>query len=255
MDYFGARYYGSALGRFTSPDWSEKPEAIPHADLTDPQTFNLYAYVRNRPLNSADIDGHCTVDSENHNALSCAAHYLGVVETQKEQGDYARQSLSQKHGFTINGQTPQDFAKKANNHEAIQGLRAADNYIAAQGMALCGSGVSCGVVVPPLSGEFANFAGPGDGEIINAARSGTALTKADPTHRAVSFVTEDVVKNGTRFWITGNDGKRRLLLQLGNQGLNGSAGRFEIIYDPETKTIIHQMFVRGGSVNGIPIKP
>ena len=59
LDYFGARYYSSAMGRWTSPDWSKKPEAIPYADLTDPQTLNLYGYVRNRPLNSADIDGHC----------------------------------------------------------------------------------------------------------------------------------------------------------------------------------------------------
>jgi RHS repeat-associated protein len=42
LDYFGARYYGSALGRFTSTDWSDKPEPIPYADLSDPQTLNLY---------------------------------------------------------------------------------------------------------------------------------------------------------------------------------------------------------------------
>lgn len=29
LDYFGARYYGSALGGFTSPDWSENAEAVP----------------------------------------------------------------------------------------------------------------------------------------------------------------------------------------------------------------------------------
>ena len=34
---FSARYMSSAQGRFTSPDWSTKPEPIPYADLTDPQ--------------------------------------------------------------------------------------------------------------------------------------------------------------------------------------------------------------------------
>ncbi len=58
LDYFGARYYGSALGRFTSPDWSAKPEAVPYVNLEDPQTLNLYGYVRNNPLSKADIDGH-----------------------------------------------------------------------------------------------------------------------------------------------------------------------------------------------------
>jgi RHS repeat-associated protein len=30
-DYFGARYYSSALGRFMSPDWSAKVEPVPYA--------------------------------------------------------------------------------------------------------------------------------------------------------------------------------------------------------------------------------
>jgi RHS repeat-associated protein len=34
LDYFGARYYGGAQGRFTSPD----PEIIPK-DLTNPQVW------------------------------------------------------------------------------------------------------------------------------------------------------------------------------------------------------------------------
>ncbi len=63
LDYFGARYYGSALGRFTSPDWSAKPQAVPYANLADPQSLNLYSYVRNNPLGKADPDGHCSAPS------------------------------------------------------------------------------------------------------------------------------------------------------------------------------------------------
>ena len=59
LDYFGARYFSSAQGRFTSPDWSATPQPVPYADLTDPQTLNLYSYVRNNPLRQADPDGHC----------------------------------------------------------------------------------------------------------------------------------------------------------------------------------------------------
>jgi RHS repeat-associated protein len=58
LDYFGARYFSAAQGRFTSPDWSEKPEPVPYAKVIDPQTLNLYAYVRNNPLRSRDADGH-----------------------------------------------------------------------------------------------------------------------------------------------------------------------------------------------------
>jgi RHS repeat-associated protein len=58
-DYFGARYYGSTMGRFLSPDWSAKEEPVPYAKLDDPQSLNLYAYVRNNPLTRVDPDGHC----------------------------------------------------------------------------------------------------------------------------------------------------------------------------------------------------
>ena len=61
-DYFEARYYSSAMGRFLSPDWSAKEEGsdpIPYADLENPQTLNLYSYVGNNPLARADKDSHC----------------------------------------------------------------------------------------------------------------------------------------------------------------------------------------------------
>src|SRR5205807_1646508 len=49
LDYFGARYYSNALGRFVPPDWSAVPVPVPYADLTDPQTPNQHSYVRNLP--------------------------------------------------------------------------------------------------------------------------------------------------------------------------------------------------------------
>jgi len=58
-DYFEARYYSSAMGRFMSPDWSAKEEPVPYATMDDPQSLNLYSYVRNNPLAKADPDGHC----------------------------------------------------------------------------------------------------------------------------------------------------------------------------------------------------
>jgi RHS repeat-associated protein len=59
LDYFGARYFSSAQGRFTSPDWSAAPQPVPYADLSNPQSLNLYNYMRNNPLSGSDPDGHC----------------------------------------------------------------------------------------------------------------------------------------------------------------------------------------------------
>jgi RHS repeat-associated protein len=64
LDYFGARYYSSTLGRFMSPDWSDEPDPVPYADLENPQTLNLYSYLRNSPPTDTDGDGHagCNAD-------------------------------------------------------------------------------------------------------------------------------------------------------------------------------------------------
>ena len=58
LDYFGARYYASNMGRWMSPDWNSDPRAVPYADFENPQSLNLYSYVRNNPLSHTDPDGH-----------------------------------------------------------------------------------------------------------------------------------------------------------------------------------------------------
>jgi RHS repeat-associated protein len=52
LDYFGARYYGSSMGRFISPDDGSDQNPF------DPQSWNLYSYGRNNPLIGRDDDGH-----------------------------------------------------------------------------------------------------------------------------------------------------------------------------------------------------
>jgi len=58
LDYFGARYYSNVLGRFITPDWAAKAAAVPYAEFSDPQSLNLYSYVRNIPTTRYDLDGH-----------------------------------------------------------------------------------------------------------------------------------------------------------------------------------------------------
>jgi RHS repeat-associated protein len=71
LDYFGARYYGSNMGRFASPDEFSggpvdafggdptPPGPLPYADITNPQSLNKYSYTYNNPLRYTDPDGHC----------------------------------------------------------------------------------------------------------------------------------------------------------------------------------------------------
>ena len=54
LDYFGARYFSGAGGRFTSAD---APFADQHVE--NPQSWNLYVYSRNNPLRFIDPTGRC----------------------------------------------------------------------------------------------------------------------------------------------------------------------------------------------------
>jgi RHS repeat-associated protein len=68
LDNFGARYFGSSMGRFMSPDYSDSgfdPVAVPSADFENPQSLNLYSYVHNNPLTNADPDGHDCINTSN----------------------------------------------------------------------------------------------------------------------------------------------------------------------------------------------
>ena len=66
LDYFGARYSSSNFGRFMTPDWSATPTATPYVALANPQSLNLYSYVLDNPITSADSNGHdCCIPGEN----------------------------------------------------------------------------------------------------------------------------------------------------------------------------------------------
>ena len=124
-DDFGARYYSSVYGRWLSPDWSAVPAPVPYANLTNPQTLNLYAMVSDNPESFADLDGHfrlslddwyaqSTNEADNPPQLATAetvntmtangqdqqqqhgwiwkvAHALGIVHTPEESAAIARQ--------------------------------------------------------------------------------------------------------------------------------------------------------------------
>jgi RHS repeat-associated protein len=53
LDNFEARYFGSSMGRFMTPD---DTDAAVH--VGNPQGLNLYSYVQNNPTNATDPDGH-----------------------------------------------------------------------------------------------------------------------------------------------------------------------------------------------------
>jgi RHS repeat-associated protein len=110
LDYFGARYYSNGLGRWVSADWSSTPVPVPYANLTDPQSLNLYGYVRNAPSSEADLDGHFWQQLKN--AVFGAAHCWCTNDQADAKIDKMRNDLI-NWGARFDGKTP-DYKNLSN---------------------------------------------------------------------------------------------------------------------------------------------
>jgi RHS repeat-associated protein len=113
-DDFGARSYSSRFGRWLSADWSNVPVPVPYANLTNPQTLNLYAMVSDDHESFADLDGHIQLASQGLSAesgginpgtgeltggLSCESHpesCESVVEAQDQQNQIQKENQQPK---------------------------------------------------------------------------------------------------------------------------------------------------------------
>jgi RHS repeat-associated protein len=76
LDYFGARYYGSRIARFTTVD----PVYTWRDNLLDPQRWNRYAYGRDNPLRYVDPDGRAGRDVT---GADVAKYYAAAVAAHK----------------------------------------------------------------------------------------------------------------------------------------------------------------------------
>jgi RHS repeat-associated protein len=77
LDYFGARYYASKIGSFTTPD----PVYTWRENLLDPQRWSRYVYGRNNPLRYMDPDGRelrLTGTSANQSRVAAIANNVLV---------------------------------------------------------------------------------------------------------------------------------------------------------------------------------
>jgi RHS repeat-associated protein len=118
LDFAQARYYGSSLGRFTSPD-----EPLFDQFPDDPQSWNLYAFVRNNPLTNTDPSGRGTcyyTDDKKDTLLGCdgetkikivteGGEGTLIVKSGKYKGDYDLGALYAETAVSPGSPTVEDF--------------------------------------------------------------------------------------------------------------------------------------------------
>jgi RHS repeat-associated protein len=140
-DYFDARYYSSAMGRFMSPDWSAKEEPVPYAKLDDPQTLNLYSYVQNNPLIRIDEDGHDAlkiVDTKTgHVTILIPVHMTGRGAT-KERVHEILQRANHVHS-----EDPNVNVKVIYTKAPVNGVMNTLDISPSQNAAMCGAAGEC----------------------------------------------------------------------------------------------------------------
>ena len=75
LDYFGARYLSGVQGRWTSAD-------LPLADqhIEDPQSWNMFAYVRNNPFAHVDPNGKACSALNNNSGYCQRAELYGNLD-------------------------------------------------------------------------------------------------------------------------------------------------------------------------------
>jgi RHS repeat-associated protein len=113
LDFAQARYYSNIQGRFTGPD-------APFADQfeSDPQSWNLYAYVRNNPCVNTDPRGRETCYFNGNQVLACEGAKKGtyridyennLIYVRDKKGNEVPYELDARFVVRAGSPAPQDF--------------------------------------------------------------------------------------------------------------------------------------------------
>jgi RHS repeat-associated protein len=124
LDYFGARYFSAAQGRFTSPD----PLG---GNLADPQSLNRYTYVLNNPLRYTDPTGMYTCqDSTDCSSAADKKFEAALASLRTSTGDTARAAaayggVNEDNGVTVGF----DLTKRGENGSTVSTLASDANGV------------------------------------------------------------------------------------------------------------------------------
>jgi RHS repeat-associated protein len=189
-DDFDARYYSSAYGRFLSADWSSAPTPVPYANLTNPQTLNLYAMVSDNPESFADLNGHIAVHGE------CWTDSAGCASGETPSTTTNDQTGPQNTGTAQNQAQNTSQTKQLTADDVSKGIKAFDSDKGDK---------NPGRVVKALDTMGQNFTATGDVVRAGVKESGVEMPKA--ADKVLANV-ESITRTGDKVVITNKDSMR-----------------------------------------------
>jgi RHS repeat-associated protein len=154
LDYFGARYYAGAMGRFITPD-----PLMASGHVSDPQSWNRYTYTLNNPLRYTDPTGmevppNCANDSRCQ--ITVKVHVVwdktankGKGLTDKQKADFKKNQVDKavkdyaKSGIKLDvSYSEGSFTVDGNNTAHFTGLQSDAVNVIASNATLDGSNES-----------------------------------------------------------------------------------------------------------------
>jgi RHS repeat-associated protein len=175
LDYFGARYMSSNMGRFMSPDWDDDPVAIPYSD---------------NPVSNVDADGH--------DVTLCANGSSQCTTVSDEQWAATRKQIAAGNsgGVTTDGKGFEGTGTILCGGSACGTATYSEKGLQdASGPMLMGiaGGMAAEYVVGRAIGAVAGWLGRGAGEAAGSAAGNAAV---DVTNLSAKIVKQ----MGTRGW-------------------------------------------------------
>jgi len=138
--------------RWLSSDWSAVPVPVPYANLTNPQTLNLYSMVADDPESFADLDGHVlgllSGSATSQAASACAAGAVSACDSPEASLELIREANPLSESMSAD---PDPDPAQAENQS--QPVLMAQNQDPNQSQSSSSSSSSSGRVNSPAQGQ------------------------------------------------------------------------------------------------------
>jgi RHS repeat-associated protein len=200
LDDFGARYYSNTFGRWMSPDYSDAPVPVPYADLTNPQSLNLYALVRGNPETFADLDGHLDGNGADISSFNASDMFGVSTDTSTTLDDFSadkqdaagQANKAQNNNQAVGNTTSDALAKTMTNEVgSLSTPKKGDPDVLSDGKDALANALinNANLDSPAKVAKATGTASPQDEQIMKDAATNRANGGADPVEGRTQFGT------------------------------------------------------------------